>query len=351
MIRSASESAPAPRTRLGAAGEGSDHERRRRGVRQESGSRVSVVDEQPPRPAPPDGASEEEYKWHTYKVYPSGRPDAVEFIDTYKAFGSNRILRGLNMGLPEGMVSMILGPSGTGKSVCIKHMVGLLYPDEGDILVHGESVPNMPDDDLFEMRKKFGLLFQDGALFGSMNLFDNVAFPLRQHTEKGEDEIEDIVMRRLNEVGLGSARDKMPERALGRDAQARRIRPRARARARHRAVRRAGLGLDPVRTALLGELILEIHRDMMDEAKEKQKTHLPTFAVITHDIMSARRVADYINVLWKGRIVEAGPAEDMLNSENPFIRQFLAGRVAGPADDGLSRRRGRSARVAPSHRR
>src|SRR5947209_10849270 len=295
-----------------------------------SGSRVSVVDEQPPRPAPPEGASEDEYKWHTYKVYPSGRPDAVEFIDTYKAFGRARILRGLNMGLPEGMVSMILGPSGTGKSVCIKHMVGLLYPDEGDILVHGESVPNMPDDDLFEMRKKFGLLFQDGALFGSMNLYDNVAFPLRQHTDKGEDEVEDIVMRRLNEVGLGSAREKMPNELSGG------MRKRA-------GVARALVlepdivmfdepdsGLDPVRTALLGELLLEIHRDMMDEAKEKQKAHLPTFAVITHDIMSARCVADYINVLWKGRIVEAGPAEDMLNSENPFIRQFLSAESQGP---------------------
>ena len=196
----------------------------------------------PPRPAPPQGADEEEYKWHTYKVYPSGRPDAVEFIDVYKSFGRAQILRGLNMGLPEGMVSMIIGPSGTGKSVCIKHMVGLLYPDEGDIIVHGESVPNMPDDQLFEMRKKFGLLFQDGALFGSMNLYDNVAFPLRQHTEKGEDEIEDIVMRRLEEVGLGDARDQAAQRALRRDAQARRLRPGARARARHRAVRRAGLG-------------------------------------------------------------------------------------------------------------
>jgi phospholipid/cholesterol/gamma-HCH transport system ATP-binding protein len=174
------------------------------------GSRVSVTSESPPRPGPPDGVSDDEYKWHTYKVYPSGRPDAVEFIDTYKSFGRSHILRGLNMGLPEGMVSMILGPSGTGKSVCIKHMVGLLYPDKGDCLVHGQSVPNMADDDLFDMRKKFGLLFQDGALFGSMNLYDNVAFPLRQHTEKGEDEVEDIVMRRLNEVGLASALTKMP---------------------------------------------------------------------------------------------------------------------------------------------
>jgi phospholipid/cholesterol/gamma-HCH transport system ATP-binding protein len=305
-----------------------DGDRDRNGS-ERSGSRVSVVDESP-RPAPPDGVDDDEYKWHTYKVYPSGRPDAVEFIDTYKSFGRSHILRGLNMGLPEGMVSMILGPSGTGKSVCIKHMVGLLYPDRGDILVHGQSVPDMADDDLFDMRKKFGLLFQDGALFGSMDLFNNVAFPLRQHTEKGEDEIEDIVMRRLNEVGLGHSRTKMPNELSGG--------MRKRAGFARALVLEPDIvlfdepdsGLDPVRTALLGELILEIHRDMMDEAKQNQKEHLPTFCVITHDIMSARRVADYINVLWKGRIVEAGPAEDMLNSDNPFIRQFLSGESQGP---------------------
>ncbi len=297
---------------------------------EEEDSRVSVVEESPERPDPPEGADEEEYQYHTYKVYPSGRPDACEFIDVYKGFGPAKILRGLNMGLPEGMVSMILGPSGTGKSVCIKHMVGLLYPDYGDILVHGESVPNMEDEDLFEMRKKFGLLFQDGALFGSMNLYDNVAFPLRQHTEKGEDEVEDIVMHRLGEVGLAEATDKMPNELSGG--------MRKRAGFARALVLEPDIvlfdepdsGLDPVRTALLGELILEVHRDMMEDAKEQEKEHLPTFAVITHDIMSARRVADYINVLWRGRIVEAGPAEDMLNSDNPFIRQFLAGESQGP---------------------
>jgi phospholipid/cholesterol/gamma-HCH transport system ATP-binding protein len=209
-------------------------------------------------------------------------------------------------------------------------MVGLLYPDQGDIIVHGESVPAMPDDDLFEMRKKFGLLFQDGALFGSMNLYDNVAFPLRQHTEKGEDEIEDIVMRRLTEVGLADAREKMPNELSGG--------MRKRAGFARALVLEPDIvlfdepdsGLDPVRTALLGELILEIHRDMMEDAKKKQKQHLPTFCVITHDILTARRVADYINVLWKGRIVEAGPSEDMLNSDNPFIRQFLSGESEGP---------------------
>jgi len=293
-------------------------------------SRVSIVNEQPPRPAPPRGASEDEYQFHTYKIYPSGRSDAVEFVDVYKSFGRAHILRGLNMGLPEGMVSMILGPSGTGKSVCINHIVGLLYPDEGDILVHGKSVPNMSDKQLFEIRKRFGLLFQDGALFGSMSVFDNVAFPLRQHTEKGEDEVEDIVMRRLKEVGLADAAGKMPNELSGG--------MRKRAGFARALVLEPDIllfdepdsGLDPVRTALLGELILEIHRDMMEEAKQKQKEHLPTFCVVTHDIMSARRVADYINVLWKGRIVEAGPAEDMLNSDNPFIRQFLSGESQGP---------------------
>ena len=107
---------------------------------------------------------EDEYKWHTGEQRPHGGEDAVEFVEVHKAFGRNKILRGLNIGIPDDKISMILGPSGTGKSVCIKHMVGLLYPDEGDVLVHGESVPGMADDELFEMRKKFGVLFQDGAL-------------------------------------------------------------------------------------------------------------------------------------------------------------------------------------------
>src|ERR1051325_11491055 len=169
-------------------------------------------EEQPTQVVEDDGRPQseaDEYQWHTGEKRDHGSDDAIEFIDVKKSFGRNTILNGLNLGIPDNMISMILGPSGTGKSVCIKHMVGLLYPDEGDVLVHGESVPNMADDDLFEMRKKFGVLFQDGALFGSMNLFDNVAFPLRQHTDKGEDEIGEIVNRRLREVGLSEALEKM----------------------------------------------------------------------------------------------------------------------------------------------
>jgi phospholipid/cholesterol/gamma-HCH transport system ATP-binding protein len=260
-----------------------------------------------------------EYQWHTGEKRDHGGNDAIEFIDVKKSFGRNTILNGLNLGIPDDKISMILGPSGTGKSVCIKHMVGLLYPDEGDVLVHGESVPNMADDDLFEMRKKFGVLFQDGALFGSMNLYDNVAFPLRQHTDKGEDEIADIVNSRLKEVGLGGADEKMPNELSG---GMRKRAGFARALVLDPQIvlfDEPDSGLDPVRTALLCELIKEIHEE-----------NGGCYVVITHDIMSARRVAEYIAILWKGRIVESGPAEELFNSDNQFVRQFLSGEAKGP---------------------
>jgi phospholipid/cholesterol/gamma-HCH transport system ATP-binding protein len=268
-------------------------------------------------PAPRD--DEEEFRYHTGTIRPSEAPDAVEFVEVHKSFGRNHVLRGLNMGLPEGKISMIIGPSGTGKSVCIKHIVGLLYPDEGDVIVHGKSIPSLSDADLFEMRRKFGVLFQDGALFGSLTLWDNVAFPLRQHTEKSDEEIAEIVNRRMNEVGLGGEGAKMPNELSG------------------GMRKRAGFarslvldpeivlfdepdsGLDPVRTALLCELIKEVHAE-----------NGGCYCVITHDIMSARRVAEHLCVLWKGRIVESGPAQDLFASENPFVRQFLSGESAGP---------------------
>jgi phospholipid/cholesterol/gamma-HCH transport system ATP-binding protein len=269
---------------------------------------------------PTDPAEEEElFQFHTGANRPTEVPDAIEFIDVHKSFGSNHVLRGLNLGLPEGQVSMILGPSGTGKSVCIKHIVGLLYPDEGDVIVDGQSIPSLSDDDLFETRKKFGVLFQDGALFGSLNLYDNVAFPLRQHTEKGDEEIAEIVNRRLREVGLGDAGEKMPNELSGG------MRKRA-GFARSLVLDPAIVlfdepdsGLDPVRTALLCELIKEVHAE-----------NGGSYVVITHDILSARRVAEYIAILWRGRIVESGPAAELFDSENPFVRQFLSGDSAGP---------------------
>ena len=266
-----------------------------------------------------DESEPDPYVWHTGEKRDHGGEDAIEIIDVVKQFGRTRILNGLNLGLPDDQISMVLGPSGTGKSVLIKHIVGLLYPDSGDVLVHGESVPNMTDDELFEMRKKFGLLFQDGALFGSMNVFDNTAFPLRQHTDKSEDEIGETVNMRLNEVGLSHATDKMPNELSGG--------MRKRAGFARALVLDPDIvlfdepdsGLDPVRTALLCELIKEIHEE-----------NGGAYVVITHDIMSAKRVAEYIAVLWKGRIVESGPAEELFNSDNMFVRQFLSGASRGP---------------------
>jgi phospholipid/cholesterol/gamma-HCH transport system ATP-binding protein len=266
-----------------------------------------------------DPSESNPYRWHTGEKRDHGGEDAIEIIDLVKQFGRTRILNGLNLGLPDNQISMVLGPSGTGKSVLIKHIVGLLYPDAGDVLVHGESVPNMTDDELFEMRKKFGLLFQDGALFGSMDVFDNTAFPLRQHTDKSEEEIGEICNRRLREVGLAEAIHKMPNELSG---GMRKRAGFARALVLDPAIvmfDEPDSGLDPVRTALLCELIREVHEE-----------NGGCYLVISHDLGTARRIADFIAVLWKGRIVESGPSDELFDSDNEFVAQFLNAETEGP---------------------
>jgi phospholipid/cholesterol/gamma-HCH transport system ATP-binding protein len=244
---------------------------------------------------------------------------SITVENCFKSFGSNAVMKGLTLGIPEGMITVVLGPSGTGKSVLIKHLIGLMFPDDGDVKVHGESVPDMRMSELLEMRKRFGILFQDGALFGSMNIYDNVAFPLRQNTDKSEDEIAEIVHSRMAEVGLGEAELKMPGELSGG------MRKRA-GFARALVLEPEILmfdepdsGLDPVRTALLCHLIQKVHAE-----------NGGTYIVITHDIASARRIGEYLAVLWKGRIVQAGDREAMFTSDNPFVRQFLAGAEHGP---------------------
>ncbi|MGH2894457.1 MAG: ABC transporter ATP-binding protein [Solirubrobacteraceae bacterium] len=247
-------------------------------------------------------------------------PNAIEFRDVHKAFGGNRVLMGVTMAIPKGQITMIMGPSGTGKSVCISHMVGLTRPDSGDVLVEGVSVPDLGEDELFTLRKeRFGVLFQDGALFSSMNVFDNVAFPLRQNTDKSEAEIEVIVHRRLAEVGLLSAQHIQPNELYG--GMRKRVGfARALAMDPHVVLfDEPDSGLDPVRTALLCELIKEIHEE-----------NGGTYVVVTHDMLSARRIADYICILWKGKLVEEGTREDVFQSDNAFVRQFLAGESQGP---------------------
>jgi phospholipid/cholesterol/gamma-HCH transport system ATP-binding protein len=263
------------------------------------------------------------YEYHQGQVeFPESQPGefwSIQVENCYKSFGSNHVMNGLNLSIPEGMITVVLGPSGTGKSVLIKHLIGLMFPDAGDVKVHGESVPDMLMSELLEMRKRFGILFQDGALFGSMSVFDNVAFPLRQNTNMSEREIAEIVHRRLDEVGLTAAEGKAPSELSG---GMRKRAGFARALVLEPEIvmfDEPDSGLDPVRTALLCQLIQEVHAQ-----------NGGTYIVITHDIASARKIGEYLAVLWKGRIVQSGDRDAMFTSENPFVRQFLAGNEQGP---------------------
>ncbi len=244
---------------------------------------------------------------------------AIEVDDVYKAFNGFKVLNGLTVDFVEGAITTVLGPSGTGKSVLLKHIVALLYPDAGDIRVFGRSVTKMSDDELFTMREGFGVLFQDGALFGSMNIYDNVAFPLRKHTKMPEDKIRPVVMQRLKEVGLEGATTKMPNEISG---GMRKRAGFARALVLNPKIvlfDEPDSGLDPVRTSLLCDLIMEVHKE-----------HGGTYLLVTHDISTAEKVSDYIGLLWQGRLAHYGPTREAFASEDPFVRQFLSGDSAGP---------------------
>jgi phospholipid/cholesterol/gamma-HCH transport system ATP-binding protein len=239
--------------------------------------------------------------------------------DLHKAFGTNQVLAGIDCDIPQGRITAIMGPSGTGKSVLLRHFVGLLLPDRGDVIVEGLSVPNLRERELLALRRRIGMLFQDGALFSSMNLYDNVAFPLRQHTRASEREIREIVTARLRDVGLAGAEERMPNELSG------------------GMRKRAGLaralvlepeillfdepdsGLDPVRTALLCELIRNL-----------QRRRGCTAVVISHDIRAVFEIADHVILLHGGRVVDQGTKEQIQHSPLEFTRQFITGAVVGP---------------------
>ncbi len=265
----------------------------------------------------------DEYQYHATDIDLSGDPAegnwSIRCTDVHKRLGGVPVLNGLTVAIPDDTITVVLGPSGTGKSVLIKHLIGLMFPDSGEVVVHGESVPKLTMPKLLALRQRIGVLFQDGALFGSMSVFDNVAFPLRQHTDQSEAQISKIVTERLTDVGLGDAMDDAPSQLSG---GMRKRAGFARALVMEPDVvifDEPDSGLDPVRTALLCELIQEMH-----------SIYGGTYIVVTHNIASARQIGEYIAVLWKGRIVEAGDAERMFASDNPFVRQFLSGSAEGP---------------------
>jgi phospholipid/cholesterol/gamma-HCH transport system ATP-binding protein len=236
-----------------------------------------------------------------------------------KSFGRQTIWRDLTLTLPPGEVSVMLGPSGTGKSVFLKSMIGLLKPDRGKCIVNGVDIVSCSEHKLYEIRKLFGVLFQDGALFGSMNLYDNIAFPLREHTKKSETEVRRIVLEKMDMVGLAGADKKLPGEISG------------------GMRKRAGLaralvldpeiilcdepdsGLDPVRTAYISQLLLDLNAQID-----------ATILIVTHNINLARTVPDNLGMLYRRELVMFGPREVLLTSDEPAVRQFLNGSRFGP---------------------
>ena len=216
------------------------------------------------------------------------------------------MLEDISFDVPKGKITAILGPSGTGKSVLLKHIVGLLKPDRGEIWVDGEQIVGMREKDIYRVRRKFGVLFQDGALFGSIDLYDNIAFPLREHTNKSEREITEIVHRNAEMVGLMDHLKKLPGEVSG------------------GMKKRAGLaramvldpeivlfdepdsGLDPVRVAYLAELVVTAQRETG-----------ATFFIITHNIESVMRIADYLGVLFRSHLVSFASKEEMMATRRP----------------------------------
>ncbi|MFC3892078.1 ABC transporter ATP-binding protein [Lentzea rhizosphaerae] len=236
-----------------------------------------------------------------------------------KSFGKQTIWQDVTLTLPPGEVSVMLGPSGTGKSVFLKSLVGLLKPEKGKIVINGTDLVRCSEHKLYEIRKMFGVLFQDGALFGSMNLYDNIAFPLREHTRKSEAEVRRIVLEKMEMVGLVGAEKKLPGEISG------------------GMRKRAGLaralvldpeiilcdepdsGLDPVRTAYLSQLLIDLNAQID-----------ATILIVTHNINIARTVPDNLGMLFRRELVMFGPREVLLTSDEPVVEQFLNGRRLGP---------------------
>jgi phospholipid/cholesterol/gamma-HCH transport system ATP-binding protein len=244
---------------------------------------------------------------------PPIRLDAVT-----KAFGSRRVLDEVSFEVPRGTACCILGRSGTGKSVTLKHIVGLLQPDAGRVIVLDQDVATLAPRDLSRLRQQMGFLFQNAALFDSISVGENVAFPMRRHTRWTEAEIRERAQRKLDAVGLGQDFDKMPAALSG---GMRKRAGLARAMALDPPlllVDEPSAGLDPITSAEIDELLLDL--------KRSQQT---TLVVVTHNIPSARRIGDELLMLHEGRILARGTADALSRSEHAIVQTFMQSTGSG----------------------
>ncbi|PTL80980.1 ABC transporter ATP-binding protein [Vitiosangium sp. GDMCC 1.1324] len=237
----------------------------------------------------------------------------IEIIDLHKSFGQHQVLTGINLSVSAGNTCVILGGSGSGKTVLMKHMIGLLKPDQGQVVIDGEDVVPMGADDLERVRHKFGMVFQAAALFDSMDVYENVAFPLREHRTMPEPEIRKLVRSKLDLMGLPqSVERKFPADLSG--GMRKRV-GLARAIVMNPKIvlyDEPTTGLDPITTDYVDEMILAAQRELGI-----------TSVVISHDIASAFNIANQIAFLSKGVILEQGPPEQVRASQHPTVKVFL----------------------------
>jgi phospholipid/cholesterol/gamma-HCH transport system ATP-binding protein len=258
---------------------------------------------------------------------PSAKSDAVKIRihDLHKSFGPKVVLDGVDIDIAAAESLVIIGGSGTGKSVLLKHIIGLLRPDSGTVEVDGTAVESLGNREITEFRRKFGMAFQEGALFDSMTIWQNVAFPLQRLTKMSHQEIDARVEECLEMVRLEGVSDKLPSQLSG--GMRRRV-GFARAVAHQPEILlfdEPTTGLDPVTTALIDEVIIDL--------SNRLKT---TTITITHDMESAFRIGDRIAMLNRGKIIAEAPPEEFKRLADPRVQQFIHGKADGPLSEGVA---------------
>ncbi|KAA0891696.1 ABC transporter ATP-binding protein [Oryzomonas rubra] len=243
----------------------------------------------------------------------------IKLTDVHKSFGTQKVLNGLDLEIPEGMITAIIGPSGEGKSVLLKHIIGLLQPDSGSIEVDGENIQGLRRSQLNRIREKFGMLFQNAALFDSMSVFENVAFPLQEKTKLSGDEIRRRVLSALEDVGLKNVENKFPDELSG--GMKKRV-GLARAVVLNPKIilfDEPTTGLDPVIKRAIHHLIRETHAKFGFTA-----------VIVSHEIPEIFDIAQNVAMLYQGKILQHGTPDEIQNSTHPVVRQFISGSLDGP---------------------